>query len=86
MSARELRTMLCAEEAHQRCREGTMSASLSERIKIGSVRAIAMATFAVFMFPSGTAHAQFRFWPPIHVLARRLRAVQTQAPPPAKKS
>jgi L,D-transpeptidase catalytic domain len=63
MSAWELRAILCAEETHQQCREGTMSASLSGRIKIGSIRAIAMATFAIFMFPAGIAHAQFRFWP-----------------------
>jgi L,D-transpeptidase-like protein len=63
MSARELPAMLCAEETHQPCREGTMSASFCGRFKIGSIRVVAMATFATFVFPAGIAHAQFRFWP-----------------------
>jgi hypothetical protein len=42
-----------------------MSALLSGRINIGSIRAITitMAVFAIFMLSAGTAHAQFLFWP-----------------------
>ena len=38
-----------------------MSAPLSGRINIGSIRAITMAV-AIFMLPAGIAHAQFPFW------------------------
>ena len=38
-----------------------MSALLSGRINIGSTRAITMAV-AIFMLPTGIAHAQFPFW------------------------
>ncbi len=40
-----------------------MSAPLSRRINIGSVRAITIAVFAILVLPAGTAHAQFLFWP-----------------------
>ena len=40
-----------------------MSAPLSGRINIGSIRAITMAVFAIFMLSAGIAHAQFLFWP-----------------------
>ena len=40
-----------------------MSASLSGRINIGSIRAITMAVFAISLLSAGTAHAQFQFWP-----------------------
>jgi L,D-transpeptidase catalytic domain len=40
-----------------------MSAPLSGRINIGSIRAITMAGFAIFMLSAGSAHAQFQFWP-----------------------
>ena len=40
-----------------------MSAPLSGRINIGSIRATTMAVFAVFLLSAGTAHAQFLFWP-----------------------
>jgi len=63
MSARELPAMQCAKEAAQQCRERTMSAPLSGRVSIGSICAITMAVFAIFMCSAGIAHAQFRFWP-----------------------
>jgi L,D-transpeptidase catalytic domain len=40
-----------------------MAALIAGRIKIGSIRAIAMAVFAIFMLTAGTAHAQFMFGP-----------------------
>jgi hypothetical protein len=40
-----------------------MSAPLSGRINIGSIRAIGMAVFAIFMLSAGIAHARFLFWP-----------------------
>src|SRR5258708_63846 len=40
-----------------------MSAPLSGRINIGSIRAITMAVFAIFMLSAGIAHAQDLFWP-----------------------
>src|ERR1700726_2895714 len=40
-----------------------MSAPLSGCINIGSIRAITMAIFAIFMLSAGIAHAQFLFWP-----------------------
>ena len=40
-----------------------MSASLSGRINIGSIRATTMAVFAISLLSAGTAHAQFQFWP-----------------------
>jgi hypothetical protein len=40
-----------------------MSAPLSRRIKIGSIPAMTMAVFAIFMLSAGIAHAQFLFWP-----------------------
>jgi hypothetical protein len=40
-----------------------MSAPLSGHINIGSIRAITMAVFAVFLLSAGTAQAQFLFWP-----------------------
>src|SRR6202158_1684647 len=40
-----------------------MSAPLPGRINIGSIRAITMAGFAIFMLSAGSAHAQFQFWP-----------------------
>jgi hypothetical protein len=40
-----------------------MSAPFSGRISIGSIRAITMAVFAIFMLSAGTAHAQFLFGP-----------------------
>ena len=51
------------EETPKQCRERTMSAPLSGRINIGSIRAITMAVFAIFMLSAGIAHAQFPFWP-----------------------
>src|SRR4030081_2328837 len=63
MSAQELPAMLCAEETPKQCRERTMSAPLSRRINIGSICAITMAIFAIFMLSAGIAHAQFLFWP-----------------------
>ena len=50
-------------ETPEQCRERTMSAPLSGRINIGSIRAITMAVFAIFMLSAGIAHAQFLFWP-----------------------
>ncbi len=38
-----------------------MSAPLSGRIDVGSIRAMTMAV-AIFMLPAGIAHAQFPFW------------------------
>src|SRR6266436_4540668 len=63
MSAQELPAMRCAEETPKQCRERTMSAPLSGRINIGSICAITMAIFAIFMLSAGIAHAQFLFWP-----------------------
>ena len=63
MSAQELPAMRCAEETSKQCRERTMSAPLSGRINIGSICAITMAIFAIFMLSTGIAHAQFLFWP-----------------------
>src|SRR6266403_2949818 len=40
-----------------------MSAPISGRINMGSIRATIVAAFAVFMLPVGIAHAQFPFWP-----------------------
>jgi hypothetical protein len=51
------------EETPTQCRERTMSAPVSGRINIGSIRAITMAVFAIFMLSAGIAHAQFPFWP-----------------------
>src|SRR5229473_2592571 len=62
MSARELPALRRAETPEQ-CRERTMSAPLSGQINIGSIRAITMAVFAIFMLSAGTAHAQFLFGP-----------------------
>jgi lipoprotein-anchoring transpeptidase ErfK/SrfK len=59
MSAQELPAM----RTPKQCRERTTSASPSERINIGSIRAITMAVFAIFMLSTGNAHAQFLFWP-----------------------
>jgi hypothetical protein len=55
--------MRCAEETPKQCRERTMSAPLSGHINIGSICAITMAIFAIFMLSAGIAHAQFLFWP-----------------------
>jgi L,D-transpeptidase-like protein len=55
--------MRSAEETPKQCRERTMSAPLSGRINIGSIRAIGMAVFAIFMLSGGIAHARFLFWP-----------------------
>src|SRR4030081_1507238 len=63
MSAQELPAMLCAEETPKQCRERTMSAPLSGRINVGSICAITMAIFAIFMLSAGIAHAQFLSWP-----------------------
>jgi L,D-transpeptidase catalytic domain len=63
MSAQELPAMRSAEETPKQCRERTMSAPLSGRINIGSIRAIGMAVFAIFMLSGGIAHARFLFWP-----------------------
>ncbi len=52
-----------AEETPGQCREGATSAPLSRRINVGSIHAIAMAVFAIFLLSAGTAHAQFLFWP-----------------------
>jgi len=52
-----------AEETPKQCRERTMSAPLSRRSNIGSICAITMAIFAIFMLSAGIAHAQFLFWP-----------------------
>ena len=62
MSARKLPALRRAETPKQ-CRERIMSAPLSGRINIGSIRAITMAVFAIFMLSAGIAHAQFLFWP-----------------------
>lgn len=62
MSARKLPALRHAETPKQ-CRERIMSAPLSGRINIGSIRAITMAVFAIFMLSAGIAHAQFLFWP-----------------------
>jgi L,D-transpeptidase catalytic domain len=51
------------EETPTQCRERTMSAPVSGRINIRSIRAITMAVFAIFMLSAGIAHAQFPFWP-----------------------
>jgi hypothetical protein len=51
------------EETPTQCRERTMSAPVSGRINIGSIRAITMAVFAIFMLSAGIAYAQFPFWP-----------------------
>jgi hypothetical protein len=40
-----------------------MFVPLSGRINIGSIRAIGMAVFAIFMLSAGIAHARFLFWP-----------------------
>jgi L,D-transpeptidase catalytic domain len=40
-----------------------MFVPLSGRINIGSIRAIGMAVFAIFMLSGGIAHARFLFWP-----------------------
>jgi hypothetical protein len=40
-----------------------MSAAISGRINMGSIRAKMVAAFAVFILPFGIAHAQFPFWP-----------------------
>jgi L,D-transpeptidase catalytic domain len=61
--AQKLPAMRCAEETPKHCRERTMSAPLSRRINIGSIRAIGMAVFATFMLSAGIAHAKFLFWP-----------------------
>src|SRR5216684_476907 len=63
MSAQELPAMRRAEETPKQCRERTMSAPLSGRINIGSICALTMAIFAIFMLSAGIAHAQFPFWP-----------------------
>jgi hypothetical protein len=63
MSERELPAMRRTEETLKQCRERTMSALLSGRINTGSIRAITMAVFAIFMLTAGTAHAQFLFGP-----------------------
>jgi lipoprotein-anchoring transpeptidase ErfK/SrfK len=63
MSPQELPAMRRAEEAPERCRERTTSAPLSGRNNIGSIRAVTMAAFAIFMLSAGIAHAQFLFWP-----------------------
>src|SRR5712672_4750558 len=47
----------------KQCCERTISASISGRINMGSIRAIMVAAFAVFILPFETAHAQFPFWP-----------------------
>jgi hypothetical protein len=62
MPARELPAPRRAETPKQ-CRERIMSAPLSGRIIIGSIRATAMAVCAIFMLSAGIAHAQFPFWP-----------------------
>ena len=51
------------EETPTQCRERAMSAPVSGRINIGSIHAITMAVFAIFMLSAGIAHAQFLFWP-----------------------
>src|SRR5437660_2583068 len=63
ISAQELPAMLCAEETPKQYRKRTMSAPLSGRINIGSIRATTMAVFAIFISSAGIAHAQFLFWP-----------------------
>jgi hypothetical protein len=63
MSAQELSAMRRAEETPKQCREGTVSAPLSRRINIGSIRAITMAGFVIFMLSAGIAHARSLFWP-----------------------
>jgi hypothetical protein len=40
-----------------------MSAPISGRINMGSIRAKMVAAFAVFILPFGIAHAQLPFWP-----------------------
>jgi L,D-transpeptidase catalytic domain len=60
MSAQELPA---TEETSKPCREHTMSAPFSGRINIGSICAITMAVFAIFVLSAAIAHAQFRFWP-----------------------
>ena len=40
-----------------------MSAPFSGRINIGSIRAVTMAVFPIFLLSTGIAHAQFLFWP-----------------------
>jgi hypothetical protein len=40
-----------------------MSAAISGRINMGSIRAKMVAAFAVFILPFGIAHAQLPFWP-----------------------
>ena len=55
---------LCGdEETPKQCRECTMAAPVAGRIDSGSIRAITMAVFAIFMLSAGTAHAQFLFGP-----------------------
>ena len=49
----------------KQCRERTTSASLSERINIGSIRAITMAVFAIFMLSQGSHTLSFCFGPTI---------------------
>jgi hypothetical protein len=47
----------------EECRKRTMSAPISGRINMGSIRATIVAAFAVFMLPANAAQAQFPFWP-----------------------
>ncbi len=51
------------EDTPEASSERTMSAPISGRVGMGSIRATILAACAVFMFPVGTVHAQFAFWP-----------------------
>ncbi len=62
MSAEKLPPMPRAKETPKQCSDAT-SAPLSRRVNIGSVGAITMAVFALFMLSPRIAHAQFLFWP-----------------------